>query len=478
MFKNIQQYLLINHPIIWNIRIVPILLTVILSQVIFFLLGYMLTDNSPQYDSFISGIYYLLYAGSLLVGTLLLIFWLMRYNRNNGLRAFYPFTTLQLYLEWVCIFIVCIAIGFLPYALQEGKSAKWQRVVSYKELKQSMDVLHKVSILIPTDEYKYELVGNQTPLMVGDAKVDRTKFDTKLYNYVEDADTPDNPIEYVGPSFLYAKDNGRNAYWRYDRDAVEVVHGWLVNQNQDSIRATMDAFLELQKKHNFKTNLDTDYWMSIVYNPPLYPVKELIEGSHSIYNQQEYARYTQYYELFNYYQEIEKSYNKEESTNWQIIVVLTIAMGISLLIFSSRVTSGRHWIYALLTAGVLVFIYSILLGLCAILESLGPTYLFVPIFWIGIFVAIVVALTIKLAGGSKKARSNIYLNLGIWMVPTIIPLIYALYRMTYSIIFGKISSSEEDVIIFILLIVNMIAVIIAMFPIAMLIRRWKALPED
>lgn len=473
MFKNIQQHLLIKFPILWNIRLVPILLAVILSQVIFFLLGYILTDNTPQYNSFISGMYYLLYAASLLVGTLLLIFWLIRYNRNNGLRAFYPYTTLQLYLEWICIFLVCISIGFLPYALETGKKIKWQKVVSQTEQKKAMDILYKVNILIPTDEYKYELVGNQTPLLVGDAEVDRTIFDTKLYNYVEDAVTPDNPIEYVGPSFLYAKDNGRNSYWRYDRDATETVHRWLVNQNEDSIRSLMNSYLELQAKHKFKTNLDVDYWMSTVYNPPLYPVKELIEMNESTYRQHQYDKYTEYYDLFSYYEEIENSYGQSDHINWQIIVTLTIALGFSVLIFSSRVTSGRFWVYSLLTAGVLVFIYFILLGLCALLDSFGPTYLFVPTFWLALFIAIAIILGNKITSGSRKGRSNIHVNLGLWMIPTVIPLVYTLYRMI-----TEKAPLDEDTIIFILLIINIIAVIIAMFPISMLIRKWKSLPED
>ena len=478
MIKKIQQYLLTNHPIIWNIKLVPMVLLIIAIQIIFFTFGYISTDNTINYgDRFFSELYFLVYAGSLLVGTLLFIFWLIRYNRNNGLKVFYPHTNLTLYLEWICIFVICIFIGFIPNSLSLGKSNKWKSAATQTEQEKVMQILNRSRALLPADTYYFELDKNQQPIMVGDANVDRTKFDTKLYNYEEDAVTPDNPIEYVGPSLLYFKDNMRSSYWRYDEAQVETVHQWLVTQNQDSIRATMQAFLDLHKKHNLKTNLDIDSWMTTVYNPPLYPVTETIADND--YNVVNYVneKYTQQDKLYSYYEKMGSNYEKNGFDRWYIIVTLTIAMGLSVLVFSSRVTSGKSWIFALLSAGVLIFAFSLLSGILALFDGGEFIGIFMPLFWIGLFAIIGFVITLKVVNGRKKGKSNIYVNLGIWMIPALIPWIYQLFIFIKMIGQDDIKSQITDYT-YIMLFVNLIFTLIVMFPAVMLIRKWKALPED
>lgn len=479
MFKNIQQYLLTHYPIVWNVKLIPMLIVTLAAQLIFFGVGYAITDNTTEYQSSTwYGIYFLIIAASYLVGTLFLIFWLIRYNRSNGLRAFYPYTNVQLYLEWVFIFIICIAIGFVPNSLSWGKAMKWQHAVPKSEQKDVMDLLHKVKTLLPTEEYYYELTGNQTPLRVGDAKVDRTKFDTKLYNYAEDAITPDNPIEYVGPSFLYYKDNGRNNYYRYDEDASQTIHDWMVNQNQDSIRATMQAFLDLQKKHGHKTNLDIDHWMSMVYNPPLYPVKEFVETSYPTYTSDRNQKYTEYYKLYNYYDEVGSNYSNYATDIVTLTVIVNIALLFSIFIFSARITSGRSWIFSLLSAGVITFVYSLLMGIAAIIDW-SPMQLLVPLFWILLFISIAFVLTNKVVNKRQKGKSRIYLNLGLWLVPILLYLIYTLVTMQLKIIdHSSARDFSDEGSILIVGIINPIAITLAMFPIAIFLRKWKALPEN
>jgi len=40
MFKKIQQYLLTHYPLLWNIKIVPVLATTLIVNLLFFMSGY------------------------------------------------------------------------------------------------------------------------------------------------------------------------------------------------------------------------------------------------------------------------------------------------------------------------------------------------------------------------------------------------------------------------------------------------------
>lgn len=485
MINKIQQYLLTNQPTIWNTKLVPIVLLTIAIQIAFFAFGYLATNNGINYkDGLLSGMYILVYAGSLLVGLLLFIFWLLQYNRNNGLKVFYPTSNLNLYLEWICILIVCIFIGYIPNSLSQGKATKWKQAISKSDQKEAFKKLNRAQALLPSSIYNFELGVDQQPMMVGDAPVNRTKFDTKLYTYEENATSPNNPIEYVGPSYLYYKDNKRNSYWRYDEEDAAIVEHWLKTQNKDSIRMVMQDFLDLHTKYNLKTNVDIDYWMETVYNPPLYPVtktigsNEYIQNSYSSYDDENPDnKYLNLDTLYNYYEEVNDYYSADGYSKWYNIITLTFALGISVLVFSSRVTSGRHWVFALLCTGVILFVFSLLSGLILLIDD-GLTFpLIMPLCWLILFVAICFAIALKVVNSKQKGKSNIYMNLAIWMIPALIPWTYQIF--VYFQIF--VNENWSDTVVdftYIMLYANIVFTLIVMFPAVMLIRKWKALPED
>lgn len=484
MIKNIQNHLLVNQPTLWNTRLIPMLLLTVAIQTFFFIITYFATDTSILYsEQVFSGTYYLLYAGSVLVSILVLIFWLLQYNRNNATRVFYPQSVVTLYIEWLCIFAICIFIAFIPNSLSIAKTTKWKSTITQAEQQAAVKIINEARALLASNVYYFELDGNQQPLMVGNADVDRSKFDTKLFNYEENATTPDNPIEYVGPSYLYYKDNYRNSYWDESDEVPSRVNRWLIQENKDSIRAVMESFLDLQSKHKLKTNVDVDYWMKTVFNPPLYPVTDLIATdeyttTYSKYGDDDYSngKYVSLDQLSRYYYEAGSYYGHDGFNKWYIVVTLIIALGISVMVFSSRMTSGRYWIFALLSSGVIIFIFSLLAGMASLISSNNFGFT-MPIFWLILFAVIACLLGIKIAQKEKKGKSNIYINLAIWMIPAIIPWIYQLIVFLDIIEEGRLVDSMLDNT-YIMLIVNLIFTTVMMFPAILLIRKWKALPED
>ena len=61
MFTKIQKYLLINHPLLWNTKIVPALSFAILFHILFFVIGYVygnvdFTDENYYRSDFSTGV--------------------------------------------------------------------------------------------------------------------------------------------------------------------------------------------------------------------------------------------------------------------------------------------------------------------------------------------------------------------------------------------------------------------------------------
>ena len=424
--------------------------------------------------------YYLIYAGSILAATLIFIFLLVQYNRHNGLKAHYPRSTTSLFIEWLLIFGLCSFIWFMPNCLSLGKTTKIQMAATEQECDEAISLMNKIKALTPSGTYIFSLGAKQKPLLVGDSKVDRSRFDTSLFNYEKDATTPENPIEYIGPSYLYYMDNEYSTYYKGSSDDL-IVHRWLVNQERDSIQATLQAFLDLHNKHKLKTNIDINYWMALVYNPPLYPVdgdKLIQENDYQIINHVT-EKYTQYDKLSNYYSTINAEYKDNEFQRWYLLITLIIGLGLSVMVFSARFTSGKSWIFALLATGVIAFALSIFIGIFSLIGSLAVLSPIVyPSLWLLLFIIIVYLTVLKVVNEKHKGRSNIYINIGLWFIPSLVPIIFQIYNYSKYIITGDYSHYVFGDMWHTMLIISIVFSIIVMYPTILFLRKWKALPED
>lgn len=473
MLKKIEQYLLNNYPVVWSIKAVPIVLIALCLHILFFAIAYSATTPTAKDHLFSqSGRYFFLYGFSILTTILLFIFWLIRYGRHNGLKAFYPQSALSRYAEWLLTFVICAFICFIPYSLNLGKSAKWRTAISKHELAAAKLIIARTLPLTPNDIYQYQLESSTMPMQVKNARVDRTRFNTGLFTYEENAESPENPIEYIGPSLLYYNDYYYNTSDISQTETARV-HQWLTEEKEDSIRATIQAFLTLQQKNGLESNLNAETWMKMIYNPPLYPVDNdnLICRYHYTYNNYSGEKYTEIGTLNDFYNEADRNiHSPEDSKAWAPLVILIVAMGVSVLIFSSRVTGGRLWIFALLSLGILLFVFFLVAGFTSIIIDDTLSTL-TPIYWFGLLIVISWKLGMKITGNKSKGRSGIYINLFIWFVPAIIPWLYQPYLILNH------SDSNIEELSYIVCIVNVIYTLIVMYPLSILAKRWAALPE-
>lgn len=512
MIKKIQQYLLLHYPRVWNTRLIPMLIILTLVHLLVWGLGYIVTNNN-----FSQAYYYyssfdqlgLLYPTSILISILLFIGWFVFYNRNNGLKVFYPQSTKQLYLEWLLTLIIISGITFVPFSLIAGYTSKWESVATITEAKQALKTIKEAKVLIPFDyleNYQFE-ENKDTPIPVPNGmklNLDSINKDLFALNYVYDSQSRLVEIKiegYTGPSILYYNDcYGYNYYEDEDtniKDRQALVKTWLRENNKDSIYALMQAFNTLQKKHNFEINLTPEKWYKRIYNPPFFPVNEStiiinhVLKDYENYNDK-YGQYgepdiqifpttphLEYKELEEGYQQVIKVYT-DDGPFYYVIVCLCFAIAISILLYSYRITTGKHWLIALIAIGIIIFI-AVLLGV-SLSELLShqaePTVLLIILSaWILLFVLLLSKIVVKIITKKSKKRSKIYINILLWLLPCLLPLSYAISLLCQEILDKEFyeDKSESTVNIFL---INIIFVIIAMFPISSLIRSWKSIAEE
>lgn len=544
MIKKIQKYLLLHYPTIWNIKLIPMVLILLGVHLVFFTIGYFATNvtfGQTYYYNSPWGEFGILYFVSVLISILLLIGWLVFYNRNNGFKTFYPKKTNQLFIEWIMIFVISIGISFVPFSLSKGYVSRWKSVVSLKEAQRAQDLLDKIKVLIPESKgsYNYDKDYNE-PIPVPEG-MNLDTHNLNLDDYSVQYSGSGNLIirGYTGASLLFYRNYHYYDYYNYNNGELqyksymdssnwnkvrgsEQVKKWLREGDKEKIVALMKDFEHLQHKHNMPVNITPENWFKRVYNPPFFPVnKSTMISNYQPSNFNEYYNsygnrvesvsesdiaiaadsiaytlpilesdsdyipagslpYLQYEELASGYQQIIYCYVDQSDIEWFVLICACISLLMAAFVFSFRVTNGKSWLIALVSTGVLIF--AVILFAVALGQSLGWRHdeiiiMIVTLFWISLFVILLSKILLKINNKAHKGRSNIYLNVMLWLLLCLIPLAY-LTVVAHSKLSGLdyLETEESDVMCMFWL--NIIISIPVMWVISALIRRWKSIADE
>lgn len=448
MFKNIQNKFLINNPLLWNSKIVPFAAIAIIFQILFFLLGYSngqinFTDASDSYDYGInSGITIFV---SVLITILVFIVWLVFYARNNGFKSFYPKNNLSLYKEWLLILLFCALNSTYAVSYFYAKDLRARNYYSEQEINRRLEIISLSSLFVDGSFQEGNFIMQEV-----DGKSFRVERDSFQYNN----------RNYSLKSLLN-KEIRSFTYFNDKKDSlVELkVKRWLIENKKDSVQWVFTEFFKIANEHKLKSNIDPNKWVELVYNYPEFtkyisvgrtyrendPLYNYYEGVNDnldyaveteydyanesidtlsktikVVNGQEYV-YSKYYVPHN---AIAKSYGKISSAyenpdvNFEFLLsFIYLSIGLSLLIFSFKVTSGKNWLIALVSLGVV----GIITGIFSVISSSSVTF---PVIYILLFLGLLLHFIIILKSKTDKGITGITLNQILWIMPAILPTLY------------------------------------------------------
>ncbi len=324
-----------------------------------------------------------------------------------------------------------------------------------------------------------------------------------------------------------------NNYPYYETSAGEVnaersyevnrqVSELLDRKNPAEIKKIMNDFLEISKQYKIRNNLTTDLWFSWVYHPGNFEVKHFV---HTNENRDVYAyppvAYAEtaadtvaadaaavavapaedsrnitynYYKknLTNHYYEIDRLKDLLRSVELvknvdfvskNIHVYIWIAFFLSALIFSFRVTSLKAVIFTGVTTGIL----SLLIGLVALLYTMGVAYrqeYFIAYLVLAVGTLILIIPVLFTKAGSKLFTAvlmNMSMNGFVLYVLLILGIIsmhqnddcYAQAGYTYASNCTTILEELDMNTSYLLL----AAGLLFLFFYTLIIKKWKALPE-
>lgn len=492
MLKDIQKKLLLKYPLIWNTKFVPMLLIGMLFHIIYFGIGYLNGSidftGRDYYDSETTAIMF-----GVLIAILIIILWLVYYFKNNSLKSFYKKSKNALFYEWFQIFVICFLLVsfFIPYSI--GKQLHERSYFSKTEATQRCETIALADLFI--DGYFAQTEVDSTKSVLNDTIIDGEYQYYQLFY-------KDSMI-FQGKKYAQYSLINRRSYdfslISREEDSLKVIEvkNWLINNQQEKVKTLMDDYLKIVNEHKLKTNLKTNKWFKEVYNYPNFTnfsyIKPYFEEYETeffygdpenkmIPNNRDHNKYSNYFVqqdiLKSNYDTISDAHTNVFLEYEAFLAFLCGALGLSLLVFSFKVTTGKSWLIAVVCVGVL----NILFGIFTLFIPSVLTYFYLVLITFGILKIYFAAIYMQRKG---IGFSRVVLNILLWSFPLMIPLIYGLIMQyyqsyEYSIEYGYNSPEynwlQENFLN--MLTLNFIFCVIMMFFMSRIIRNWKGIAEE
>lgn len=515
MLKKTQNYLLLNHPLLWNIKFVPVFIIAAIINLLFFFGGYIygvidFTEINDSYRYNDSTPVFVIFL-SIILSLLVLIIWIVYYIRNNAFKTFYPKKRMSLFKEWGLIFILCIVNCSYFISFTYAYELRARHYYEKNELAKRLDILSKASIFTQGGYDRSE----DTVINQQDVKLKNFIYSGKKYQF----------------SSLLNKSMENFTLQSREKDSINkrtVMH-WLVENRKDSVRNILVQFQNIATGHNLKSNITTEQWMDLVYDYPEFINYKVVGNDNfsPVYGYNSNYIYDEYNDEYNYiknpidlsmnireivkkdtiyypkyyvplsqlksaYSKMSKAWVNPEADTKLLIGLLYFALGLSVLIFSFRVTSGRSWLIAAVSGGILVVITALISVIIS--ETLGRQrlllrneHLFIAI-WAVLTIILLIYYCIALRKKSKGIL-GIVLNLLLWLLPFLLPIIYNVsHKLAASLNIDYIKDEgyvlvEHPLYIWldqymgIMFLVNLVLVIPFMYYFTISIKKWKGIAE-
>lgn len=499
--KRFNNYLLTHYPLLWNTRVVWVLLTNLILHFLFFLggLGSVTAKTLKDYYSIgrVGG--ESLYIFSILCALLVVIVWCIFYLRNNAFKSFYRLSKFYLAKEFAIIFLVILTTISYAQSFEWGVKLRVRSITNEKEFVQETTAVNKGMVYVPVTKADYFLLNNCTEKAKRTTERGTDITPPELGQYYGGADSLEVKKALAQPNaFSYANYCHKAvAYNAYASETAETISarnkGWLSSQQRDSVKQSIEKLFTVLNKYGIDYRLNEDSLVNAVFKDSLSTLSNFIATQHYSYQygEQENKYYLtesdvqRVFELVEYCQPGANTWRDIE-TAWNVIGYISLFLSVLLLCY--RRFSRK--VFLISVVGTLVWM--ILVGLVAAGSHDAESILYFLLILCAAFLLIAFGL---LNSRSSKTTTGVLLNWHVYLAPFAVMLVVFIIDSYRSHTASQYYSSRIDVEAFMrqnypfstwvvaheanIFLVNilMVACYVA-FVFNGLAKRWHLLPEE
>ncbi|CAL2082601.1 hypothetical protein [Tenacibaculum sp. 190524A02b] len=330
LVKKINKYLLEHYPLIWNTRLLWMVLVGTGLHLLFFMVGYFTVNTQQDISQYYSlesfykdtSVVFV----SILFSIIILLIWIVYYLKNNAFKSFYQLKKGTLFIQFsIMVFIFFMNITQY-YSFRKGLTVRIKQDYDWKLVDKDIKAFNTTALFLIQKSRKYAIENKQYPkpfplYTVDDSRsnlgydVDTTKafikhenkyyqfyeldknlikeekLDTNLsleeelleeennfkYRIVKDVSKYKNHIEptlfnYSGTLYGY----GQDSLIRQKR--LKYYEKILYDKDEKAIKENLNTFLKLAEKYKIKNNLNVEDWYQLLDNEN-YTIREFIFDS-------------------------------------------------------------------------------------------------------------------------------------------------------------------------------------------------------
>lgn len=389
MLKRFNQYLVTNHPQLWNTRLPHMLLAILVTHVLFFIAGYLHFDSWDRLHR-----YYNINSQfvrsenigfSVLVSVILLIAWLVFYLRNNPFKSFYPLKPLYFVTEFSIILLITFgsitfyksyASGFCYAIKKQTASVNLVKDVNTYNLARGFlpDRVSDYGIHNCCDSIEY--IDSLQHISEKYRHVGYDPYDSTIF--VDYTDTVVDSIVLAIANFMQRKQIESDFSFRYycnieyslddsvtytARQVSEQMQLWLATGNKKQIEVTLDSFEKLCNRYVIYKDFDTRLFAGFVFATPNFEVQQFVNTSYNdkagLIRKNYIIEFDQIDRAITNIYRVRNDIGGEKGF-WLLNIVGALALAVFL--FSFRLSPIRVWFAAIAVALLVILAIGLLDG--------------------------------------------------------------------------------------------------------------------
>lgn len=201
MFKKINQTLITKYPLIWNLKFIWILLTVLVFNLIAFINGFLFITKKSQLQE--SGLYEVFFNSGiiiyyLLIGVIIGVIWLYFYIKNNRFKSNYPTSRNYLFKEFLAVFFIIFLMFYVPNSFKTGLKFRVSNYMSEEQYLKDIDIINRTQGFTLRSEFGYDNYSRNLPVLAFDSLVSE-KETRELYEKNKREYLRENPHDSYNP---------------------------------------------------------------------------------------------------------------------------------------------------------------------------------------------------------------------------------------------------------------------------------------
>ncbi|MGV0922637.1 hypothetical protein [Empedobacter tilapiae] len=159
MFKKINQTLITKYPLIWNLKFIWILLTVLVFNFIAFINGFLFFNKKSQLQE--SGLYEVFFNTGIaiyyvLIGVIIGVIWLYFYIKNNRFKSNYPTSRNYLFKEFLAVFFIIFLMFYVPNSFKTGLKLRVSNYMSEEQYLKDINIINRTQGFTLQPEFGYD----------------------------------------------------------------------------------------------------------------------------------------------------------------------------------------------------------------------------------------------------------------------------------------------------------------------------------